>query len=335
MARRKVIFATVVLFSCFGLLTLFLELSVLDIYTFWPKRFVIHTFNFDEENKTFLLLPKADCKKNPPFLVLLITTIHSQKDARMAIRYSWGKERRIRGHRVVAYFLLGTSETQSTQEEASLIEENNVYHDIIQRNFIDVYYNLTIKTRMGIDWIYHHCPETNFVMKTDADMFINIYHLVSLLLEKHQTSNFFTGFLKPNDNPIRNVFSKYYVSRKEYPWEKYPPFCSGTGYLFSVDVALKVHNISDSVPFFKLEDVYIGLCLKKLKIPLQELDTAQTFFPEKKPFSVCNYRYIVSSHGVQPHEIALYWEALQRSGGEKCKDDNNNDKTNSILHYLW
>ncbi|NWT23568.1 B3GT5 galactosyltransferase, partial [Pheucticus melanocephalus] len=93
--------------------------------------------------------------------------------------------------------------------------------------------------------------------------------------------------------PIRTRRSKWYVSREEYPGATYPPFCSGTGYVLSSDVASQIYNISESVPFIKLEDVFIGLCLDKLKIQLEELHSEQTFFPERIRFSVPRFRKIV------------------------------------------
>ncbi|CAH2219128.1 beta-1,3-galactosyltransferase 5 [Pelobates cultripes] len=236
----------------------------------------------------------------------------------MAIRQSWGKPRTIRKQNVVAFFLLGSTVTLQHEDQANLVDEHNKYNDIIQKDFIDVYFNLTLKTLMGLEWIQYFCPETTFVMKTDTDMFVNTIYLVDLLLQKKVTANFFTGFLKLNDSPIRNPKSKWYISKLEYPYDKYPPFCSGTGYVFSADVALKIMNVTSSVPFFKLEDVYVGLCLDKLKIPPQELHNKQTFFPVVVPFSVCKYRNIVTSHRVQPNNILLYWEAVERSENQEC-----------------
>ena len=120
-------------------------------------------------------------------------------------------------------------------------------------------------------------------MKTDSDVFVNVGYLTDLLLKKNKTCRFFTGYIKPNELPIRQKSSKWFVSKFEYPWEKYPPFCSGS------DVASKVYNVSESVPFLKLEDVFVRLCLAKLKIWPEELHTKQTFFPGGLSFSVCRF----------------------------------------------
>ncbi|XP_053311721.1 beta-1,3-galactosyltransferase 5 [Spea bombifrons] len=316
--RQKVIVGTGLFLACMGVLGIFIEVQFLQFCTFCYPREVSFTPPLNQTNNSIIVLPKINCQESPPFLLLLVTTTHNQKVARMAIRNTWGKAGMIKGKRVETLFLLGASQKEDKAGQASLMEESNVYKDIIQGSFRDVYYNLTIKTLMGIEWIHHFCPQTSFAMKTDTDVFVNTPYLVDLLIQKNVTSDFFTGFLKMNDHPVRNSFSKWYISQSEYPAEDYPPFCSGTGYVFSVDVALKIHDIMDSVPFFKLEDVYVGLCLDKLQITVQELHTQQTFFPWKKPFSVCGYQSIVTSHGVSPTEMVIYWEGLERSKGEKC-----------------
>ncbi|XP_068928988.1 beta-1,3-galactosyltransferase 5-like [Petaurus breviceps papuanus] len=273
------------------------------------------TVNFTKDSGNFLQLPEIDCKKNPPFLVVMVTSSHNQIKERMAIRETWGRERNVKGKRIITYFLLGIS---NSKDDDIVTQESQKYGDIIQKDFLDVYFNLTLKTMMGIEWIHHFCPHSDFVMKTDSDMFVNVYYLTDLLIRKNRTTRFFTGFLKMNDFPVRNIFSKWYVSKYEYPWKKYPPFCSGTGYVFSSDIASEIYNVSEKVPFIKLEDVFMGLCLSELKIDLEELHSEQTFFPEGLRFSTCRFKKIVTCHFVKPAKLLKYWKALEKSLDEKC-----------------
>lgn len=271
---------------------------------------------YKRDNGNFLELPRLDCSKKPPFLVILVTSSHSQTKERMAIRETWGKETFIFNKLITTCFLLGT--TLKHEDQTDINTENVKYGDIIQKEFIDTYYNLTLKTMMGIEWAHKFCPQSSFVMKTDSDMFVNTYYLTELLLKKNRYTRFFTGFLKLNERPIRLIISKWYVSKEEYPANTYPPFCSGTGYVFSTDVASKVYNISEDVLFVKLEDVFIGLCLAELNIKLEQLHSKQTFFPDRLEFSPCRFKKIVTSHYVKPHELLIYWNALERSMDEKC-----------------
>ncbi|KAL4834218.1 hypothetical protein H8958_021397 [Nasalis larvatus] len=274
------------------------------------------SFTYKKEDVHFLKLPDTDCSQTPPFLVLLVTSSHKQLAERMAIRQTWGKERMVKGKQLKTFFLLGT--TSSAAETKEVDQESERHKDIIQKDFLDVYYNLTLKTMMGMEWVHRFCPQAAFVMKTDSDMFINVDYLTELLLKKNRTTRFFTGFLKLHEFPIRRPFSKWFVSKSEYPWDRYPPFCSGTGYVFSGDVASQVYNVSESVPYIKLEDVFVGLCLERLNIRLEELHSQRTFFPEGLAFSVCRFRRIVACHFIKPRTLLNYWQALENSQEKDC-----------------
>uniref|UniRef100_A0A8C3WGA9 Hexosyltransferase n=1 Tax=Catagonus wagneri TaxID=51154 RepID=A0A8C3WGA9_9CETA len=283
-----------------------------------PSPFKGGPFAFKKKIQGFLQLPDIDCRQDPPFLVLLVTSSQEQLLARTAIRKTWGREQTVRGKRIKTLFLLGT--TASGDLSRAVAREAAQYRDVIQKDFLDVYFNLTLKTMMGMEWVHRLCPQATFVMKTDSDMFVNVYYLTDLLLEKNRTRRFFTGFLKLNESPIRSKYNKWFVSRDEYPWEKYPPFCSGTGYVFSSDVAGQVYGVAESVPFIKLEDVFVGLCLEKLQIKPEELHSKQTFFPGGLPFTACSYRNIVASHHIKPHDILKYWQALEDSLETECPE---------------
>ncbi|KAM5281491.1 beta-1,3-galactosyltransferase 5-like [Ctenodactylus gundi] len=274
------------------------------------------TFVFKKKYGKFLQLPDIDCRQDPPFLVLLVTSSHRQVAARTAIRKTWGREKVVIGEQVRTLFLLGA--TASEAEMTAVTQEGRQHGDIIQKDFRDVYFNLTLKTMMGMEWVHHFCPQATFVMKTDSDMFVNVPYLTELLLRKNRTSRFFTGSIHWKDLPIRRKFSKWFVSKSEYPWDTYPPFCSGTGYVFSSDVASQVYNISGSVPFLKLEDVFVGLCLAKLGIRPEELHSQQTFFPEGLRFSTCRFKKVVACHYVTPQNLLIYWHTLEHSREEDC-----------------
>ncbi|XP_053242727.1 beta-1,3-galactosyltransferase 5 isoform X2 [Podarcis raffonei] len=308
LARMLVFTMALVCFLC-----LYAKLGTFEICIFCETK---HEFFPFKRDGRFLRRPHMNCRQNPPFLVILVTSSHKQSKARMAIRETWGRERKIDNKRIVTYFLLGSTLTDVDQR--AIDDENKKHRDIIQKDFLDSYYNLTLKTIMGLEWIHKFCPQTSFVMKTDSDMFVNTYYLIELLLKKNKKVSFFTGFLKENEHPIRKLISKWYVSEEEYSGNLYPPFCSGTGYVLSADVASSVYKIAKEVPYFKLEDVFVGMCLAKLDIKLEELHSEQTFFPEGLVFSACRFRKIVTSHFVRPHENLIYWDALERSLDENC-----------------
>ncbi|KAF3858708.1 hypothetical protein F7725_011909 [Dissostichus mawsoni] len=169
----------------------------------------------------------------------------------------------------IRLFLLGKNDGELGLLQQKMLEaESRRYHDIIQQDFLDSYKNLTYKTLMGMNWVAIHCPEAGYVMKTDSDMFVNTENLVYKLLRPEQQlrKNYFTGNNMRNFAPNRNKDSKWYMPPELYPGDKYPTFCSGTGYVFSGDLAMKIYRASLRIRHLQLEDVYVGVCLAKLRI---------------------------------------------------------------------
>uniref|UniRef100_U3JJP4 Hexosyltransferase n=2 Tax=Ficedula albicollis TaxID=59894 RepID=U3JJP4_FICAL len=259
---------------------------------------------------TFLINEEEKCRDRTPFLVLLISTTAAELQRRDAIRRSWGSEAAVPGVDILRLFMLGIN-TRGINEDV-LLRESEQYHDIIQQDFLDTYNNLTLKTLMGMRWVASYCSGTRFAMKTDSDVFVNTMHLVEKLLRPlpPSTQNYFTGHLMKGHTPIRNKASKWYISEEEFPGNRYHTFCSGTGYVFSGDLAAKIVNASLTIKYIHLEDVYVGFCLNAKGVEIVPVPYS-LFNLHKVPFSPCTYNKIITSHHIQPHEHIHYWETLQ------------------------
>ncbi|XP_078274683.1 beta-1,3-galactosyltransferase 5-like [Rhinoraja longicauda] len=261
----------------------------------------------------FLLLPDCRCQRDPPFLVLLVTSRPAEAAERAAIRRTWGAKRRAHQGRVATYFLLG----QGGELGARLRLEARVHRDIIQGDFTDTYDNLTLKVLMGLEWARRHCQTARFFMKTDSDVFVNTPHLLWLLSSK-PSRGFFSGQVMHHIQPIQDKRSKWYISPEEFASPVFPEYCSGTGYVFSGDLSSLICLVASSVPFLKLEDAFVGLCLARLGVRPVPMTTRRLFFTRKVPFSVCRYRYLVTSHPVSRAEMLRYWSALRAAVAEDC-----------------
>nr|XP_056714205.1 beta-1,3-galactosyltransferase 5-like [Euleptes europaea] len=309
MAFRRRIFIVIIALAlaCFNLLTLFKCIGICSV--------CLKDVSVFQTNKGFVKVPDMDCRKNPPFLIILVTSHPNQIKTRMAIRETWGKERVVTDKRIVAFFLLGSTLLPYNRD---VMMESLVYKDIIQKDFWDTYYNLTLKTLMGLEWVHKFCPQSSFVMKTDSDMFVNPVYLTELLLKRNRTTRFFTGALIMQARPVRNPKSRWYVSKEEFPWNNYPPYSSGAGFVFSTDVASRMYTVSKNIPFFKLEGIFVGLCLSHLKIKPEALHSEPVFFVDRIEFSPCRYRKLVTSHFVTHTEMMVFWNGLEKSFDEKC-----------------
>ncbi|KAL1279791.1 hypothetical protein QQF64_014391 [Cirrhinus molitorella] len=271
----------------------------------------------------YILNEPNKCLLRVPFLVFLIEVEPRKTDARDAIRKTWANESMAGGLGFVRLFFLGVNgDTQrnGNKLQHTIEEESHRYHDIIQQNYRDTYNNLTLKTLMGMYWITKYCPEAKYVMKTDSDMFVNTEYLIEKLLKpKGQPTRYFTGHLMPHLFPDRNKNSKWYMPPEVYPGRRYPTFCSGTGYVFSGDVAQRIYVVSLTIPRLHLEDVYVGLCLAKLKIEPALPPNELLFNHWRVPYSRCGYSKLITSHGLHPNELIQIWQNLQSNKHNPCQ----------------
>ncbi|NXR79696.1 B3GT2 galactosyltransferase, partial [Pycnonotus jocosus] len=260
------------------------------------------------------------CQEKTPFLILLIAAEPGQVEARQAIRQTWGNESLTPGIQIVRIFLLGLSTKVNGYLQRTILEESRQHHDIIQQEYFDTYYNLTIKTLMGMNWVATYCPHVPYVMKTDSDMFVNTEYLIHKLLkpELPPRHRYFTGYLMRGYAPNRNKDSKWYMPPDLYPSERYPVFCSGTGYVFSGDLAEKIFKVSLSIRRLHLEDVYVGICLAKLRIDPMPPPNEFVFNHWRVSYSSCKYSHLITSHQFQPSELIKYWNHLQQNKHNAC-----------------
>ncbi|XP_059615546.1 uncharacterized protein LOC132261050 [Phlebotomus argentipes] len=180
------------------------------------------------------------------------------------IRQTWGGWKV--DHRVL--FLLGTVESQDLQRKIQ--SESDFFQDIVQGNFVDTYRNLSYKHVMAMKWATEFCPETQFIFKSDDDIFVNtpfILHFVNRLTNMNSTRDFIFCVLNRGPPVMRDEKEKWYISPEEYPNATYPVYCPGFALLLTTDVAQKLHKAAETTPFFWVEDAYVlGILREKINV---------------------------------------------------------------------
>ena len=215
--------------------------------------------------------PRA-CAVRMPDVLVLVHSSAADDVSRNRIRSSWKGEQRVDGVEFTTLFLLGRSTDMLEQES---IKEESVRHaDIIQEDFVDSYRNLSLKNVMGLKWMAQFCNATKLLVKVDSDVMINVKQLARFHNEKLNEN----GVLKEtiycsvfrHYKPRRDAQDKWFVSRKEYPYEFYPDHCEGFAYIVSgPNTAAKLYNSSLFTPYFWIDDVYVtGFLRRNSKIPL-------------------------------------------------------------------
>ncbi|XP_066961514.1 beta-1,3-galactosyltransferase 1-like isoform X1 [Macrobrachium rosenbergii] len=292
---------------------------------------------------TSLLQPKNFCKPNPFILFVVPSAINNTKE-RVAIRRTWGQWANTHASRVLTkeesppnknnqksplepyvhparlsklVFLLGKSRGQDPIS-SSILEESRLYGDIVVEDFVDSYTNLTLKSVFMLKWVHQNCPNVNFVMKVDDDIFVNVLNLEQALMNKTVAKTpLLLGSLICGARPIHDQWSKWYTPKYMFREGKYPNYLSGTGYVISGDIIQSLLKAALSTEYFHLEDVFItGLCARTIGV--RAVDHVG-FSYQPRALSACLYRDVIMGHGVLPSEMVILWNRMNHPASfEKC-----------------
>ncbi|XP_068128296.1 beta-1,3-galactosyltransferase 1-like [Hyperolius riggenbachi] len=255
----------------------------------------------------FLINQPDKCKHRRPFLILLVIGKIHDWEARQTIRETWGNESNYDVD-VLRIFLVGITNFIQDRTQWMIEEESVAFGDIIQQDFMDTYYNLTLKTLMGMEWVTKFCNNASYVVKIDNDMFLNVECLIYKLLRPDLPLrvNYFTGHIVSSTGPFRSQAYKWYVPREVYPNDTYPPYCSGPGYVFSADLAKKIYNVSQRIRVIPMEDCFMGICLYELHIPLTPSPWG-LFFGRYLKYDRCKFHKLITVHHYKNYRLRSIW----------------------------
>ncbi|XP_076879571.1 beta-1,3-galactosyltransferase 1-like isoform X2 [Brachyhypopomus gauderio] len=253
------------------------------------------------------------CQNENPFLVLMVPVAPGNREARDAIRSTWGTEKVVMDKVVSLFFLLGeVSPEVRDEQQQKLSQESEEYHDIVQSDFLDSYNNLTIKTMMILEWLASHCRNASYAMKIDSDMFLNVNNLVSTLLQAPR-QNFITGLVASGGMVLRDPHSKWYLPKDVFPEDSYPPYALGLGYVFSLDMPEKLIEGAKHVKAVYIEDVYLGLCMRHLGLSFTSLP-GNLFHVFPVPYDRCRYSKLIATTTRNVQEQVNSWKDLMQPG---------------------
>ncbi|KAM4807863.1 acetylgalactosaminyl-O-glycosyl-glycoprotein beta-1,3-N-acetylglucosaminyltransferase-like [Rhinophrynus dorsalis] len=253
------------------------------------------------------------------FLLLAIKSSPANYERREAVRKTWGLEKMYSGVHVKRIFLCGIPKPQKedTRMMQLLTIEKQMYNDILQWNFYDTFYNLTLKQVLFHEWLEKKCPGAQFVFNGDDDVFVNTFNMISYLQSLGKDGgdhHLFAGALNIGMPPVRESYSKYYVPASMFPGNSFAPYCGGGGIIMSGFTARSIYNASQHIPLFPIDDAYLGMCLELAGLKPENHEGIRTFginLPVVDSFHPCYYKDMLMVHRFVPYEMLVMWKALQ------------------------
>uniref|UniRef100_A0A8C3RZN6 Hexosyltransferase n=1 Tax=Chelydra serpentina TaxID=8475 RepID=A0A8C3RZN6_CHESE len=282
------------------------------------KRYLL---NKDNRNFDLLINQPKKCLRTPggPFLLIAIKSVVEDFDRREIVRKTWGREGLVNGVQIQRVFLLGIpkNKTALATWEILVHQESLMYQDILLWDFLDTFFNLTLKEIHFLNWADEFCSSVKFIFKGDADVFVNVENIIDFLERHDPAEDLFVGDIIHNAHPIRVQKSKYYIPETMYGLGTYPLYAGGGGFLLSSSTMKKLFQACKEVELFPIDDVFLGMCLQRISLKPVLHEGFKTFgivkpsaAPHLQTFDPCFYKDLMVVHSLKVAEIWLMWNLL-------------------------
>ncbi|XP_053280446.1 beta-1,3-galactosyltransferase 1-like isoform X1 [Pleuronectes platessa] len=262
----------------------------------------------------FTINEPQTCAEQQPFLVLMVPVAPQNRADRDIIRRTWGGDSHVLGKVVKLFFLLGLKTGEGTEQlPEQLLQERKEHQDLIQSDFVDCYKNLTIKTMVMLEWLDTYCSNASYAMKIDSDMFLNLPNLIHMLINASRT-NYLTGLVASGAAVLRDPSSKWYVPVEVHPSPQYPRYALGLGYVLSLDLPRKLVEAARDVRALYIEDVYLGLCMQHLGIPLTDPPGPGYFYVFPVSYNRCAFSRLIATTTHENADRTSIWTDFKKPG---------------------
>ncbi|XP_051524348.1 N-acetyllactosaminide beta-1,3-N-acetylglucosaminyltransferase 3-like [Myxocyprinus asiaticus] len=253
------------------------------------------------------------------FLLLVIKSSPENFERREVLRKTWATEQQYNGVWIRRVFIIGTIGTglEKLRLNKILKYENHENQDILQWDFNDSFFNLTLKQILFLQWMDKWCPHTRFILNGDDDVFANTFNMVKYLQglkDNNGSKHLYVGQVMENTRPFRHSSSKYYVPVQVYQSDIYPPYCTGGGFLLSGFTARTIYSMNYNVTLSPIDDAYIGMCLEKAGLkPMSHIGVRIDGMHLLKVdrYHPCHYREMLLVHRFLPQQIFGMWNEIQ------------------------
>ncbi|CAH8676935.1 unnamed protein product [Schistosoma rodhaini] len=176
-----------------------------------------------------------------------------------------------------------------------LYDESRKFNDMLVGSFHDTYFNLTSKMMLSYRWTTTFCKgQTPLYLFVDDDYVLlpgNTIRLVRSLNASvlRSTVGGLVHYTSVVARPSKEKFDlRWAVSVNEYPWDYYPPYFYGIGYLLGSNI---VSDASVAIAFtqsLRIDDSFLGIVLSRLNRTLTNMKelSMDASTPKTKSFLV-------------------------------------------------
>ena len=262
----------------------------------------------------YLQKPSSPCS-DATFMTVLVHSKTSYYKTRETIRQTWGSGLATStwpNHDtplppIKLVFMLGADSDPLWNSYAGL--ESRVHNDIVQGDFQDSYINMTLKSLLGLRWVYEECPKARYMLKIDDDMVVNFPRLVSLLQAAPFTRSIL-GPLNPGSTVERGGL--WGVPENVFPFPTWPMYASGAAYVISADIVKELYTTAEYIPHIHVDDAYITGILAKIIGAQHRNEAGFAYWGSPKP-KPCDFikNKIYTGTKIQTHEDKVwFWQSL-------------------------
>ncbi|RUS86820.1 hypothetical protein EGW08_005416 [Elysia chlorotica] len=197
-------------------------------------------------------------------VLVYINSAVQNRERRRAIRHSWASQSAFTGVTVKLVFVLGRP--AGRREQLGVLSEQASSGDIVQAKFEDTFRNLTLKAVTFMAWANSHCPQAQYVVKVDDDMFVDMFGVIFKIIPKIADKSYAMACSYTKNGKInRNPQSNWYVDKTMLAGQThYPGFCPGFFSVITGNIIPELYEGSFTVKeFIPIDDVYMtGLSLR-------------------------------------------------------------------------
>ncbi|CAN8002822.1 unnamed protein product, partial [Ixodes hexagonus] len=217
-----------------------------------------HRLPYPVENTSYLPIAHSvasECRSNLSYL-FFVHTAPGHFSHRNILREFIGNATLKSWYNWSIVFFLGLAHDGKTMN--NVLKEAAHNGDIVVFPYMDTYRNLTYKFVYGMKWTMDNCPSAKYIVKMDDDILLNLYKLLEYLDQRTESEQPAFHCCVWNGMPVlRHTKSPWYLSKKLYPKNMFPRYCSGSTVIFTSSVLRPLYNASFKFPFLSVDDALV------------------------------------------------------------------------------